>query len=173
MTLERRIAAAFALDDEGWARHANPWSGWTRFVTVLPLLVLAFWSRTWIGWWSLPLIAAALAWTWANPRAFPAARSDEPWMTRGVLGERFWTGRDVNPVPRHHRLVPHLLNGATAAGGVLVVLGVSLLAPWPTLLGIVVVIGGKLWYIDRMAWLYADVTASRPDLRYWGGTAGA
>ncbi len=36
----RRVARAFALDDEGWRRHANPWSVWTR-VATLPLIVLA------------------------------------------------------------------------------------------------------------------------------------
>ena len=49
MTVEKRIASAFGLDDEGWARHANPWSGWTRVITTLPLLIAAIWSRAWVG----------------------------------------------------------------------------------------------------------------------------
>jgi len=40
MTLERKIATVFALDDQTWRRHANPWSVLLRS-TVLPLLVLA------------------------------------------------------------------------------------------------------------------------------------
>jgi hypothetical protein len=168
MTLERRVAAAFALDDEAWARHANPWSGWSRFATVMPLLILAFWSRAWIGWWALLPIAAALAWTWLNPRLFPPARSDAPWIARGVLGEGLWAERDSRPVPPHHRRVPHLLNAVAAAGGVLVVWGVAALAAWPTLLGAVFVTLGKLWYIDRMVWIYADMTAADPPLRYRG-----
>jgi hypothetical protein len=173
VTLEGRVAAFFALDDEAWARHANPWSGWTRFATVLPLLVLAFWSRAWIGWWSLLPIAAALAWTWLNPRAFPPAPSDAAWITKGVFGERFWARRDEVPIPERHRLAPHLLNGATAAGGALVVWGVADLAVWPTLFGAALVTGGKLWYIDRMVWLYADLTAAHPELRYRGRTGRA
>ncbi|MCU0534073.1 MAG: hypothetical protein MUD14_09270 [Hydrococcus sp. Prado102] len=28
------------MSEEAWARHANPWSGWTRIVTALPLLIV-------------------------------------------------------------------------------------------------------------------------------------
>ena len=49
MTLERKVAKVFNLTDDNWMKHANPWSVWTRY-SVLPLIVLAFWSRIWIGW---------------------------------------------------------------------------------------------------------------------------
>lgn len=166
MTFERRLATLFALDDEGWARHANPWSGWTRFATVLPLLILGFWSRAWLGWWSLLPIGVALLWTWLNPRMFPAPRSDAAWITRGVWGERLWAHRDALPVPAHHRRIPHVLNAAGGAGALLVIWGVATLAVWPTLLGSVLLMMSKLWYVDRMVWLYADMTAIDPRLRY-------
>ncbi len=51
MTFERTIARLFRMDDATWLRHANPWSVILRF-TVLPLLILAFWSRLWLGWWA-------------------------------------------------------------------------------------------------------------------------
>ena len=38
MTLERKIAAAFNINEITWMRHANPWSVWTRN-TALPLLI--------------------------------------------------------------------------------------------------------------------------------------
>jgi len=38
------------MDDAAWKRHANPWSVYTRF-TCLPFIVLALWSRVWLGWW--------------------------------------------------------------------------------------------------------------------------
>lgn len=52
MTLERKIANVFNLTSENWMKHSNPWSVWTRY-SVLPIIVIAFWSRLWIGWWCL------------------------------------------------------------------------------------------------------------------------
>jgi hypothetical protein len=49
MTFERTIARLFRMDDATWLRHAHPWSVILRF-TVLPLLILAFWNRLWLGW---------------------------------------------------------------------------------------------------------------------------
>jgi hypothetical protein len=163
VTPERRIARAFALDDAGWARHANPWSGWTR-VAILPLLALAGWSRVWIGpWWADGLLAALVLWTWVNPRAFPPPPPGrDAWMTRGVLGERIWLARDVAPVPAHHRLVPNLLSALSLAGGVVLVWGLVVLRPWPTLLGLAVAMLGKLWFLDRMAWLHRETTTEGP-----------
>jgi len=61
MTLERKIASAFALDDKAWRRHANPWSVLLRS-TALPILIFAFWSRLWLGWYALVPVTAALLW---------------------------------------------------------------------------------------------------------------
>ena len=157
MGWESRIARAFAMDEAAWARHANPWSGWTR-VATLPLLVLAAWSRVWIGpWWAVALFAALLAWTWVNPRAFPPPRGTAGWMSRGVLGERHWLARDAHPVPVHHRHVPHLLTALAALGLPFLAWGVAMLQPWPTLFGLALAMLGKLWFVDRMVWLQRDM----------------
>lgn len=166
MTPDRTLATLFALDERGWARHANPWSGWTRFATGLPLLALAIWSRVWLGWWATVPIALAVLWLWLNPRAFPPPASDAAWMSRGVFGERFWTRRDRIEIPAHHRTTPRLLIGAGLLGVPLLAWGLATLAVWPTVTGAAVIIVSKLWFVDRMAWLYQDVTAERPELRY-------
>ncbi len=157
MTPESRLAALFRLDEEGWARHANPWSGWTRFAT-LPLLPLVGWSRVWIGSWWLLLLALLILWLWVNPRLFPPPARRDAWITRGVLGEKVWAARDRVPVPAHHRVVPRVLSAVALAGFALMLYGIAAFAFWPMLAGLLVVLLGKLWFVDRMAWLHDDMT---------------
>jgi len=78
MTLGKRIAALFGMDDETWMRHANPWSVWSR-ATVLPVLILAAWSRVWIGWGALVPGVLAVLWMGANPRLFGPPASFDSW----------------------------------------------------------------------------------------------
>lgn len=165
MTLERRIASFFGLDDETWLRHANPWSVWSRVFTM-PLFVAAFWSRAWIGWWALPLVVLVSVWIFVNPRVFPKPESTDRWDSKSVLGERVWSERDTREIPERHRTVPMILTVVAAAGGVLVVWGVYTLEIWPTALGVAVVYLGKLWFLDRMVWLFEDVKDA-PEYKDW------
>jgi hypothetical protein len=166
MTLEARIARAFALDDRTWARHANPWSVWSR-TTALPLLVLAAWSRAWIGPWWYAALAVALLWTWLNPRLFAPPRSTRSWASRAVLGERVWLARRERPVPAQHRVAPNVLSAVAAFGGLLTIWGVVRLAPWPTACGMILVYAGKLWFLDRMVWLYDEASREHVDYAAW------
>jgi hypothetical protein len=149
------------MDEDTWARHANPWSVWSR-TTVLPVLILAAWSRVWIGEWALVPVAVGLLWTGLNPRLFGRPESMENWASKAVLGERVWINRDEEPVPQHHRLAPNLLNAVSGIGVLVVGWGVVRLAVWPTLFGAALVYAGKLWFLDRMVWLYEDVTGATP-----------
>lgn len=165
MSWEGWIARAHRMDDAAWARHANPWSVWTR-VPILPLLALAIWSRAWIGWWVLLPVLLLLAWTWVNPRIFPPPRSTASWASRAVLGERLWIARGAVPVPERHRLLPHVLNAAAAGGGLLLAYGLAWLVPWAALLGFVLAFGAKMLFLDRMVRLVADM-AGDPRLQRW------
>lgn len=167
MTLERKIADAFSMSEDVWARHANPWSGWTRFITALPLAILAIWSRVWLGWWALPLVAAVVLWIWLNPRIFPKPHSTNNWISKGVLGERVWLNRDNIPVPSHHRQIPNILSAVSACGLVLIIWGVTALDICPTLLGTALVYLGKLWFVDRMVWLYQDMKDANAEYQSW------
>ena len=52
------------MDSEAWARHANPWSVWTR-ITGGTGVFIAIWSYHWIGWYSAIAIVLALSWWWS------------------------------------------------------------------------------------------------------------
>jgi hypothetical protein len=166
LKLERKIAHYFRMNEEAWARHANPWSGWTRN-TCLPLLIIAIWSRAWLGWWALVSVALAVLWMWLNPRIFPKPCSTNNWASKAVLGERVWLNRDEVPVPEHHRIVPLVLNAVSTIGTVFLIWGLIALEVWPTLLGTAIVYLGKLWFVDRMVWLYEDMKDATPEYKSW------
>jgi len=60
-----------------------------------------------------------------------------------------------------------VLNDVTAVGTAFVVWGLVTLEVWPTFLGSVLVYYGKLWFLDRMVWLYEDVIAHNEHYRSW------
>ncbi|WP_425039462.1 DUF6653 family protein [Primorskyibacter sp. S187A] len=144
-----------AMNEDTWDKHANPWSGWSR-LSIPPLLAAAIWSRDWLGLWALGPLALVLVWTWWNPRAFAKPEHLDNWMSKGVLGERIWLNRAAAPLPEHHRRAPHVLAWVSASGLGPLTYGLWVLDLWATLLGLVLLMGGKLWFIDRMVWLHTD-----------------
>lgn len=146
------------MDDAAWARHSNPLSGWSR-VSILPLISLAVWSRVWLGWYALWLIALVVLWTFLNPRLFMPPKSNDAWMTQGVLGERIWLARKQHPIPDHHARTAMFLNAASGAGILILVVGLWQLNLGLTIAGMVMSIGAKLWFLDRMVWLKPDTKA--------------
>ncbi len=166
MTIERTVAKAFALDDAAWRRHANPWSVALRN-TVLPVLVLAFTSRLWLGWWAVVPVALALLWTWLNPRIFREPASFDHWASKAVFGERIWLNRDAVPVPARHRTVPNILSVISGVGMLFVLWGLLVFDLWPILFGIALVYCGKLWFLDRMVWLWEEMKDATEEYRSW------
>lgn len=152
------------MDAEVWSRHANPWSGWTR-VPILPALAAAIWTRVWLGWWCLAIIAVLLIWTWLNPRVFRKPKSTDNWMSRGVLGERVWLKRKNTPIPDHHARAAIWLSVISGLGMAPLFWGLWSLEVWPVLLGLMLAVGGKLWFVDRMVWLFADMAPNAPEYR--------
>jgi hypothetical protein len=152
----------FRLDDAAWRRHANPWSVWTR-VATFPAIVLAGWSAHWIGWWALLPGALVALWTYLNPRLFAEPAHFDSWASQVTLGERLWlqAGRPAVD-PTHFRPV-RWLSALSAAGLPIVLAGVVARAPGWTLFGTALVMLGKLWFCDRMVWLYQDARRARPD----------
>jgi hypothetical protein len=151
----RFAESIMSMDEATWARHANPWSGWSR-LTTLPLLALAIWSRVWIGWGAIIPIAAVVFWVWLNPRLFPVPQSTDNWMSRGVLGERVWLSGDRSTLPAHHLRMARLLSAVSFVGVLVIGYGLIVLDEGFTLAGIAISMLSKLWFLDRMVWLLQD-----------------
>ena len=39
--------------------------------------------------------------------------------------------------------------------------------PWAIAFGLLLTVGGKLWFLDRMVWLYEDMAPDVPAYRAW------
>ncbi len=166
MDIFRFAERLMSMDEAAWERHANPLSAWTRF-TCGPLIVLAIWSRDWLGWWSLLPLAVALFWTWLNPRIFGPPISTDNWASKGTFGERIFLKRAERPVPAHHERAAKLLTWVSALGLLPLVYGLVVFDARSTVFGLVVAIGAKVWFVDRMVWLYEDMKDTSPEYAGW------
>ncbi len=77
-------------------------------------------------------------------------------MSKAVLGERLWLGQNLPSIPDHHRRTPLLIAAVSAIGLLPFSWGLWRLEFWPTLTGLVLIMGGKLWFLDRMVWLLSE-----------------
>lgn len=167
MTLERKIANLFKLDDENWMKHANPWSVWTRY-SVLPIIVIAFWSRVWIGWWCLVPGMISILWMFFNPIVFSKPKSTKNWASKCVLGERVFLNRDKTPIPEIHKKPIHkILNMISSIGFLLSIWAIFYYSIWGAVLGTALAYLGKSWYLDRMVWLYEDMKDFNEEYKSW------
>jgi hypothetical protein len=166
MSIEKTIERLFQMSDEVWQKHANPWSVWTRYF-CLPLLSLAVWSRIWIGWACLVPTTVVCLWVWLNPRVFWKPNSTDNWASKAVLGERVLLKHPKLEIPRHHRAAIGILKTVIFIGFLLTIYGLAVLHLWLTVLGTVIVILGKTWFLDRMVWLYQDLRKEDIDYQNW------
>ncbi|WP_211854817.1 DUF6653 family protein [Plastoroseomonas hellenica] len=159
MTILRAIAGLFRMSDETWRRHANPWSVYTRFAAI-PAMIVAIWSRVWIGWWALLPVLLVIVWLLLNPHVFPPVQQPKGWAARGIYGEKLWL--DGGPdLPAGHRAVLRWLAIPAVAGFALLAFGLAWLQPWPTVFGATLIILAQLWRIDRLGRLHDEVGRAR------------
>jgi hypothetical protein len=150
-----------AMDETSWAKHANPLSVYSR-MSILPLMTLAVISRVWLGWYAIPAIALVVIWTWWNPRAFSAPKTTDSWAAQGTFGERIFLNRAERPIPEHHTRWAIGLGMTSGVGAVPWIYGLWSLDYGMCLFGLALMVGGKLWFVDRMVWLYQDMTDANP-----------
>lgn len=88
-----------------FARHANPWSAWTRWLSA-PLVLVPVWNRSW-GQGAL-----VGAWMAVNPVVFPEPADDTAFATRAMLGEEIW----IEERPKDAAMAANAVATAAAAG---------------------------------------------------------
>ncbi|MEC9411852.1 MAG: DUF6653 family protein [Pseudomonadota bacterium] len=148
-----------SMDEKSWQRHANPWSVYSRF-TTLPLLSLAFYSREWMGIYSLIPIVLALVWIWLNPRLFNVPSSTDNWASMGTFGERLYLNRKNIPIPVHHQQVCMLLQTLSALGIPFFIYSLYSLNVGLLIASNIWIMVFKAWFVDRMVWLYREMKNS-------------
>src|SRR5665647_1988481 len=89
-------------------------------------------------------------------------------MSKGAMGERVWLNRDAVPVPVYHLRVPNVLSAISAISVLFIVWGVLVFDLWPTLFGTLMAYMSKLWFVDRMVWLWQDMQDTNEEYRKWG-----
>lgn len=158
---------AMCMDEKTWQRHANPLSVYSRF-TTLPLLSLALWSRTYLGWYALIPICIAIAWIWFNPRLFKAPEKTNNWASMGTFGERIYLNRkNEQLLPPHHLAVCRILICLQILGLPCWLYGLYSLNLWTLAFGTFWLMVTKAWFVDRMVWLYLDVKDSNANYQSW------
>lgn len=163
--MEKLLLRLFGMRDEVWARQVNPWSVWTR-MPVIALIALAIWARVWLGWWCLVPLAIIAFWIWVNPRLFPRPRTTQAWSSRSVLGERVWLERKKLVLSTRERWMPQVGNAVALVGLVVLAYGLIDLVAWAAVVGTLVTIGGKLYFLHEMTRIYA---AHKDEDPVWAG----
>jgi hypothetical protein len=156
LELDKVLSKLFLPNNDSWLKHANPWSVWSRFAT-LPFIVLSIWSRIWIGWYCLIPIAILIFWVWINPTLFSKPKSFNNWAAKAVLGERMYMSRKDTPIPDGHSTAIIILNVLQSCSGVLLIYGLWNLDLALTIHGTVYIYLTKMWFLDRMVWLYESL----------------
>jgi hypothetical protein len=154
------------LSEQTWARHANPWSVWTRYA-AFPFLVAAIWSSHRIGWLALLPVAAVVCFLAINPRLFAPPRSTTSWAARAVLGERVWLAEGRRSPDRQYTGVLSTLIAVSLINLAALIWGLVQSDAVLTIVSTVNVLVGKSWFNDRMVWLFSERTRSNAEYQSW------
>ncbi len=131
------------LSEKTWERHANPWSGWTR-VLSMPLLALGLYLH---NFWILGIV---LVWLIVNPMLFSKPRNTNNWMSKGVLGEQLYY-RDGAKFKKDLPTLLNVLNIPLFVAFLYLSWQQQLVA---MILACLLTMTIKFWFIDRMVATY-------------------
>ena len=110
----------------------------------------------------------SLIWLAINPMFFSKPRSTRNWASKGVLGERVWSEGDHSTFPPEFRTRALTVAAVYQSIGMAAFgYGLWVLNPLAAVLGLLIVQGGKAWYIDRMVLLFDAMKGSNPEYARW------
>ncbi|KAA9398188.1 hypothetical protein Har1130_04985 [Haloarcula sp. CBA1130] len=134
-----------SVQDWFWARHSNPKSGWSRVPTGA-VIVYAVYQRRW------RLLTASLLWTVINPILFAPPDTEDAWMTRAVLAERWWLRQQENGTMGLDR--PNAYNTGGALASVVALYAAWRRRPAIATAGTLAMVGLKLWWLREIVQRY-------------------
>ena len=137
------------LSDKTWERHANPWSGWTRVLSMPALAVGLYLHSFWI-------LGVVVIWLIVNPIIFPKPKSVDNWMSKGVLGEKLYF-KDGKKLKKDLPTLLNVLNVPVFISFIYFGWQQELL---PVVLAGLLTMTIKFWFIDRMVALIEKEAAS-------------
>jgi len=98
---------------------------------------------------------------------FGKPKSTHNWASKAVLGERVFLKHPKSEIPSHHQTAIGILKMVTFIGFLLAVYGLVILHSWLAILGTVITILGKTWFLYRMVWLYQDLGGENSEYQSW------
>ncbi len=125
------------------------------YVSLLPL-GLGF---LWIGWDAIIPFMILVFWILINPTLFSKPKDYNSWAAKAVLGERIFINRKENPLPNGHLKAIIILNILQSVSVIVLIFGLWNLNLSFTIHGIAYVYLTKMWFLDRMVWLYQSTNS--------------
>lgn len=120
-----------------------------------------------MGNWCIPIIATVGLWIWLNPRLFSIPKHTDNWASKVTFGERIWLDRSQLAIPEHHKVWAVSLSVTAGIGFFIAVVSAYQNLIWSTLLGGTISWFGKMWFCDRMVWLYHDMRDVDSEYSRW------
>lgn len=141
------------LSKRTWKRHANPWSGWTRALSMPFLAVGLYMHSPWV-------LAVVVIWLIINPFVFPEPANVDNWMSKGVLGEQIYYRDGV----KFKKDLPILLVILNIPASISFIYFSWLQEFAPMILAGILVMTVKFWFIDRMVFLAEGINLERHEI---------
>lgn len=166
MAMGKTSKQVMAKAETIWQRHAHPIGNWSG-ILIVPFLALAVWGRIWFGCWALIPLILTLIWIWLNVRIFLVPKRKNNWMSKGMMGEHVWDARKTIPIPPQHAKMVALLNSFLGIGFIPFAMGFYQLDVWMVITSTATTATVKLWFLDRLAWLFDDMNETHITYGKW------